>query len=898
MPTKSSTKRSGAGPEPKAPPDRAGGSLDAYRKKRDPAATNEPFAAERIASGRETHSGSFVVHLHDARRRHWDVRLQIGGSLHSFAVPRGPSLDPREKRLAVETEDHPIEYLEFEEIIPEGNYGAGAMICWDLGRVRFLEPAEEGLQKGKLDFVLHGYKLGGRYALVKTGDRAGRRSEEKNHWLLFKKTDAYSSETRDILEEAPESVLSGLTVEQLASRKEIAAALQEDAAGLGAPVGDVPTRKIVPMLCSTETARLDDPKRLYELKLDGVRLLSDKRGTDVALVYRSQRLMTASYPEVARAVRALALDRVVLDGEVVAFDDQGRPSFQRLGRRMHLTRPLDVAHAASEVPVVYVVFDVLQVGDRDVRKLPLSARKELLAKIAPKRGVIRLLDHLEGSGEPLSELCNVMGLEGLVAKSLASPYRSGPERTSDWVKIKRPRDEDFVITAWVEGNGGRKSFGAIEVSSLQDGQWKLRSRVGSGFDGAMIEKIMGMLAPLEVSEPTSVGEPIRGGGKRHHVTPHYVVSVSFNGWTGDAGLRHPVFHGFRPDIEPEACTAAPPPVLEDEAGDIAPEPPPEGVGGRDPSKIDARPAARSSGKGEARRTKVKVSNLTKVFWPDEGYTKGELIEYYQTIAPAILPFLKDRPIVLVRYPDGIKGKSFYQWNVPEGTPPWMRTLHLLDDEGNSRKHTFIVDDVDGLTHIANLGCIPIHVLPYRSASVTECDYFVVDFDIGPRSFSDAVTLALSLREILTDLGLLGFPKTSGQSGFHVLVPLGPGVSFDVAKVLCDLVGRVLQGRHPDLATMGRRIEGRGDRVFVDIGQTGRSRTIVAPYSVRAHPGATVSMPLHWEEVHRALDPREFSMFTAPLRVAERGVAFEGFFEARPDVAAVVEKLGQKLGVPG
>ena len=897
MPTKSSTKRSGKGPEAQAPPDATGGSLDAYRKKRDPAATNEPFAAERIASGKETHTGSFVVHLHDARRRHWDVRLQIGGSLHSFAVPRGPSLDPREKRLAVETEDHPIEYLEFEEIIPEGNYGAGAMIAWDLGRVQFLEPAEEGLRKGKLDFVLYGYKLGGRFALVRTGDRAGRSKEEKNHWLFFKKADAFSSETRDILVDAPESVLSGLTVEQLASREEIANALEREAERMGAPAGDVQARKLVPMLCSTDGARLDDPKRLYELKLDGVRLLADKRGTDVSLVYRSQRIMTASYPEVARAMRALPLERVVLDGEVVAFDDQGRPSFQRLGRRMHLTRPLDVAHAAGEVPVVYVAFDVLQVEGRDVRKLPLSARKELLAKIAPRRGIIRLLEHLEGDGKPLSDLCEAMGLEGLVAKTLASPYRAGPERSADWVKIKRPRAEDFVVTGWVEGNGGRKSFGAIEVSTYQDGELRLRSRVGSGFDGSMIQKITGLLAPLEVAGATSVGEPIRGsgrwrgaGGKRHHTKPEIVVSVTFSGWTEDAGLRHPVFHGLRQDIPPEACTAAPPASGDGEERDALPEPPAA-------APISAKPEA-PAGEREGRRTKVKLSNLNKVFWPDEGYTKGELIEYYRAIAPAMMPFLRDRPIVLVRYPDGIKGKSFYQWNVPEGTPSWMRTLHLLDDEGNSRKHTFIVDDVDGLTHIANMGCIPIHVLPYRSASVTECDYFVVDFDIGPRSFSDAVTLAFSLREILTDLGLLGFPKTSGQSGFHVLVPLGPGISFDVAKVLCDLVGRVLQARHPELATMGRRIEGRGDRVFVDVGQTGRSRTIVAPYSVRAHPGATVSMPLRWEDVHRALDPREFSMFTAPLRVAERGAAFEGFFDARPDVAAVVEKLGQKLGVEG
>jgi bifunctional non-homologous end joining protein LigD len=293
-------------------------------------------------------------------------------------------------------------------------------------------------------------------------------------------------------------------------------------------------------------------------------------------------------------------------------------------------------------------------------------------------------------------------------------------------------------------------------------------------------------------------------------------------------------------------------------------------------------------------TRAKVTNRDKVFWPDEGYTKGEMIDYYASISSALLPFLRDRPIVLVRYPDGIRGKSFYQWNVPHGTPSWVRSLHLPDEDGPG-KHAFVVDDVDGLVHVVNLGCIPIHVLPYRSRSMTSCDYFVVDFDLGPRAFSDAITLALSLRELLTEIGLSGFPKTSGQSGFHVLVPLGPDVSFDVAKMLVELVGRLLQIRHPELSTMERRIAARGDRVFIDTGQTGRSRTIVSPYSVRAHPGATVSMPLLWDEVHRALEPREFTMWSVRKRVEERGDPLEGFFDVAPDVPAVVSHLGRKLG---
>ncbi|HVW30762.1 MAG TPA: DNA ligase D [Polyangiaceae bacterium] len=874
--TKTDANKANAGVKSGAP----GGDLDAYRRKRDPSRTNEPFASERTVSPPSQMHGAFVVHLHAARRRHYDLRLQVGGTLQSFAVPRGPSLDPREKRLAVHTEDHPLEYLDFEDVIPEGNYGAGAMIAWDLGRVQFLEPPVEGLHTGKLDFVLHGYKLLGRYALVHTGDRKGRAPEEKNQWLLIKKQDAHSSPDRDIIAELPESVLSGLTVEQLASRADITRSLEAFAVELGGKVGDLDARRTVPMLCGTDGERLDDPTRYYELKLDGVRLLADRRGEDVALVYRSQRIMTATYPEVARAVRALPLPRVVLDGEVVAFDDAGRPSFQRLGRRMHLTRPHDVQHAAAEVPVVYVVFDVLQVGDRDVCSLPLSARKALLARIAPRRGPIRWLDHLEGNGRPLYELCGQLGLEGLVSKRASSPYRPGPDRTDDWLKIKRDREADFVVSGWVEGKGTRKTLGAVEVASYVDGKCVLRGRVGSGLEERTIRLLRERLAPLEVDRPTADGEPI-GAGVRHFVKPELVVNVSFGGFTEEGHLRHPVFCGIRDDIAPSACTAAPAEI--DDIVD-APAPPPEPAPAEEKKLAPPAPSRR-----------VRISNRDKVFWPDEGYTKGELIDYYLAISQVMLPFLRDRPIVLVRYPDGIKGKSFYQWNVPEGTPAWVHTLHLPPDEDGHQKHTFLVSDADGLAHVINLGCIPVHVLPYRQGSMSEMDYFVVDFDLGPRPLSDAVTLALSLREILTEIGLVGFPKTSGQSGLHVLVPLGPGVPHDVGKTMVELVCRLLQIRHPELSTMERRVAGRGDRVFIDTGQTGRSRTIVAPYSVRAHPGATVSLPLQWEDVHRALDPREFSMFAVPDRVAERGDALEGFFDVRPDVPSVVERLGKKLG---
>jgi bifunctional non-homologous end joining protein LigD len=333
--------------------------LTRYRDKRDPMATNEPFGAERNRSGGKTQVGRFVVHQHAATRLHYDLRLEVGGSLESFAVPKGPTLDPKAKHLAVHTEAHPLEYLDFEAVIPAGNYGAGAMIAWDVGRVHYLEgSAEEGIERGKIDFTLSGFKLAGRFALIATGRRAGPNAPEANQWLLVKKTDAHSSPERDILAERPESVLSGLTVTELERRAEIAREIEDEAARLGAPERDVETREMEPMLCSSEAVPLDDPDRYYELKLDGVRIVADRHGDGVVLRYRHGRAATASYPEIARAVRALAPERLVLDGEIVAFDERGRPRFQRLGPRIQALRPADVLRAAAEIPVVYLAFDV------------------------------------------------------------------------------------------------------------------------------------------------------------------------------------------------------------------------------------------------------------------------------------------------------------------------------------------------------------------------------------------------------------------------------------------------------------------------------------------------------------------------------------------------------------
>ncbi len=884
------------GKQPDKQRDKQRGELETYRDKRDPTRTNEPFAPERKRSGAETRAGRFVVHLHDATRTHYDLRLEVGGTLKSFAVPKGPSLDPEDKHLAVHTEDHPIEYLEFEQVIPEGNYGAGPMIVWDQGRATYLETsAEEGLRRGKVDFVLSGFKLGGRFALIETERRKGAESKESSkQWLLVKKQDEFASKERKPIVEQPYSVLSGLAIDELGDKAGVAARLEALAAELGAPAADVNAERLVPMLCATDPPTLDDPERLYELKLDGVRIVADKHGESAVLRYRNGRSAGASYPEIARAVAALAPERVVLDGEIVAFDERGRPSFQRILPRIQARRPRDVLRVMEEVPVAYLVFDILAIGARDLRSLPLTARKRLLFELLRGRGYLRALDHVD-DGQRLYEFCQAERLEGVVSKCRSSIYRPGPQRTTDWVKIKLTTQDEFVVVGWLQGKGGRGDLGGLCIASYSGEELVFRGRVGSGMDHAALRDVGAELKRLEQKEYPAAGTPPDDVKKARWVKPELVISVEHRGFTEDGRLRAPVYCGVRHDIAATDCRAAPPEELVERLPEIAERTAAAEEGDEDGDAEGAEPAEQlrpphqSGNQGERR---VKVTNRSKVFWPDEGYTKGDLIDYYESVGPVMLPFLADRPIVLVRHPDGIKGKSFFQWNVPEGTPDWIRkgVLKDPDDPQAREKIVFVVDDVETLRYIAQLGCIALHVLACREGTREQADFLTIDFDIGEQPLSYAIELAFELRGILDEAGLRGFPKTSGQKGLHVLVPLG-GVGFDTAVLMAELLGRLVTERHPKIATMERKKEKRGPRVYVDTGQTGQSRTIVAPYSVRAWQGATVSTPLDWDEVHSALDPRRFTIMTVPARLAEMPDPLADLLHETPDIVAAVGALG-------
>jgi bifunctional non-homologous end joining protein LigD len=857
-------------PRGQKPPKAEGDQLEEYRERRDPIRTTEPFGAAP-PPGRGTRVGRYVVHLHQATREHYDVRIEIGGVLWSFAVPKGPSLNPKDKRIAIHVENHPIEYLDFEGVIPKGNYGAGSMIAWDQGRIRYIETnAEDGIQIGKIDFELSGFKLNGRFALIHTGKRQSAGVE--NQWLLIKKTDAHSSPDRDVLSDSPLSVLSGLSVDELANAKEIAQQVEESAARLGAPVGEIDLHGFVPMLCSTDVTSLDDPNRLYELKLDGVRIVASRHAESVVLRYRQGRLATPTFPEIVRALRALPGERLVLDGEIVAFDPAGKPRFQRLAPRLGAAKPLEVERAGAEVPVVFIVFDLLQIGARVLDKVPLLQRKALLAQLVRGKGFVRALDHLEGHGRELYEFCRAERLEGVVAKRADAPYRPGPKRFSDWVKVKCERDDEFVIVGWEEGRGVRQEFGCLRLATFDGDRLILRGRAGSGLDQKTINSLLARLKELEIPECPAEGDLDVGRGPAHHVRPELVASVRFIGWSDEGVLREPVFRGLREDIDLRACVAAPP-----------------GGEALDPDALPQSHAAES--------TRVPLTNREKVFWPEEGYTKGDLLDYYAEVAPVLLPFLKDRPVILVRYPDGIHGKNFFQWRPPPHTPGWVRTLELRDEEDldhRGSKVVFLLNSLDALLHIVNLGCIPIHVLASRAANVEHGEFFTIDFDLGEAAFRDAIDLALTLRVLLNECGLEGFIKTSGQTGLHVLVPVGPGIPFAITKTLAELFARLLESERPKIATTERTVSRRGTKIYIDSGQTGRGRAIVSPYSVRAIRGARVSTPLGWEEIHAALDPARLDIASVPARVADGSDPWRGMFELRPDVPRAIAILEAKF----
>jgi bifunctional non-homologous end joining protein LigD len=821
----------------------------------------------------------FVVHKHAARQLHFDLRLEMEGVLRSWAVPRGPSYDTNDKRLAVKVEDHPLEYGDFEGVIPQGNYGAGGVIVWDRGEWVPLEDWREGMQKGKLLFELKGYKLHGKWTLVKI------KKSEKD-WLLIKERDAWVKSPGDQFPE--ESVLSGLTVEEVKAGASAGGRLRKAIEDAGAIRSRVDPRSVQPMLAELTEKAFTRDGWIFELKLDGYRLIASKRRGDALLLSRNGNDYTGVFPEIARAVKALPIDECIIDGEVVVLDANGVPSFSRLQQRGAKKSELDVRAAAVELPATYYAFDLLAFDDFDLRPLPLVRRKELLKEAIPKLGPVRVLDHIERDGEAFLAAVEGMGLEGILAKKADAPYRAG--RTMQWQKIKAEKTDDFVIVGYTAPKGSRTGFGSLQLADFVRDTLVYSGRVGTGFDERLINDLGKLLEPIVREEPPCRGplippnkdgvitETIPETKTTTWVEAKYVCEVRFREWTPDGLLRHATFLHMRTDKDPHDCVR-------------------QGLGTA--PEAEAAPAERGPEPAPAPKPPVKktitFSNLTKVYWPEERYTKGDMIEYYRSVSSWMLPYLRNRPLVLTRFPDGIDGKSFYQKDAPEFAPEWIRTISIWSEDTQREIRYFVCDDEESLLYIANMGSIPLHIWASRVGSLELPDWCVIDLDPKEAPFSDVIRTAQVLHRLCESAGLPNYVKTTGKTGLHILLPLGRQCTYAQSRTLGELLARVVLRELNDIATITRHVTKRGDKVYLDYLQNRHGQTIVAPFSVRPLPGATVSMPLLWDEVNESLDPKAFTIKTAPERLAKlKTDPMLTVLEEKPDLEEVLRRLAAQM----
>ena len=838
--------------------------LERYRAKREASRTPEPFGSSSSSPSLAGRGGIFVVHKHAATRLHYDFRLELDGVLVSWAVPKPPPMDHNRKALAVRVENHPLDYAGFEGVIPEGNYGAGAVIVWDRGAWVPEGDPLEGLKAGEVKFSLKGYKLRGRFTLVNT--KRPRDREQTNEWLLIKKNDEFSDPD---LELSGESVLSGLTIEEMREgpgrARSIRAALDE----LGCPRAVIDYRTLRPMLCQTRDEPFSDPAWIYELKYDGYRLMAAARGGHAHLLYRSGIDATERYPDIAGAVAALPYASFIIDSELVVFDDAGRPVFNLLQQRSQVQRARDIRRASVALPATLAVFDLIELEGYDLRELPLVARKKILEMMLPTAGPLKYCDHIAEHGAAFYEQVAAMHLEGIIAKRADSVYRS--ERSADWVKLRVEREDDFAIVGYTAPRGTRTAFGGLNLAVRDGNAWRYAGRVGSGLSENDLIDIKARLDALPRWEPDFEGP----AGERHTwVEPGLVCTVRYREWPEGQHVRLPIFLRLRDDKTPAECLR-----------------PTGGVGVEEPREVPDII-------DEPEDREIKLTNLTKVFWPESGYTKGDLIDYYRDIAPWAMPFLRDRPVVLTRYPDGIEGKSFFQKDAPKWVPAWIRTELMWSQHAEREIHYFVCDDPDVLVYLANLGTIPLHVWSSRTSNLAMPDWTIIDLDPKGAPFADVVKCAKGVKKLCDEIGLPAYCKTSGSTGLHVLIPLAQQCTFEQSRTFAHLLSRVIETRLPDIATTTRNIDDRGGKVYLDWGQNGHGRLIVAPYSVRPLPGAPVSMPVRWREVTRSLDIGMFTIKNAVDRMKRmRGPdPLLGVLSDEPNLVAALAALSELIDV--
>jgi len=829
--------------------------LKEYARKRHFDKTPEPKPdqpAEK-SNGRE---GFYCVQRHDATRLHYDFRLEVNGVLVSWAVPKGPSLDPARKALAMKVEDHPLGYGTFEGNIPKGNYGGGSVMLWDKGTYEVLgDPsAQEQLERGDFKFNLNGAKLKGSFAIVHM-----KHAGKGNEWLLIKKKDEFAIPGYNI-DQFAWSVATKRSQEEIAENQD-----PLEAADLpGARKASLPAH-LEPMLATAVTKPPAGSQWMYEIKWDGVRALCLIKNGAVEIHSRRGNRCEKQYPELQDLPAQVNAKTAWLDGEICVLDEQGRSRFELIQPRISVKGEA-VGRLAETAPVTLFLFDALYIDGYDLRGVALGERKRLLNSVVTPNERIRVSEAFDSDGEHMFEAARKMGLEGILAKDRLSTYESA--RSTRWLKIKVLNEQEFVIAGFTKGE--RDYFGALVLGIQENGTLRHAGQVGTGFDQKSMKAIYERLKPLiSKTSPFDKKPKIKDGLKAvTWVRPEVVCQVRFLEWTQDGVLRAPVFVGLREDKAADE-------VVREEA------PPVETLADFQKGALDlsGREAA-----VEVDGHRLKFTNLDKIFFPKDGWKKRDLLAFYDGVSPWLLPHLKDRPLSMKRYPNGIAGEYFFQKNAGNHFPEWMHCEPIREHQPPKINHYPIANDRASLLYLVNLGCIDQNPWMSRAGSLDRPDWMLLDLDPVEASFDRIVEAALLVREILAGLGLNGYPKTTGGDGMHVYVPLEPIYTYDQVRSFAEIVSHLAVNREPNLFTTPRGVDKRKKgRVYFDYLQIGTGKTIAAPYVTRAYNGAPVATPLDWKEVKHGLKPEDFRIDNAIAR-----------FERVGDLFAPVLKGGQKL----
>jgi bifunctional non-homologous end joining protein LigD len=796
--------------------------LTDYDAKRDFALTPEP-----APGATETRGGNrFVIHEHHASRLHWDLRLERGGALSCWAIPKALPEAPNENRFAAATEEHPLEYLDFAGEIPKGQYGAGVMKIWDRGTYDTLK-----WEPRKVEVALHGERVDARYALfpIEPGEQPG-------DWMIHRMDPAADPEREPM------------------------------------------PAQIVPMLARAGQLPREDGGWAYEIKWDGVRAIAYSQPGELRLESRNLNDITHSYPELARVGRALGSHDAILDGEIVAFDGDGRPSFAALQQRMHVA---DRAHArklAAATPVTYIAFDLLWLDGQSLMGLPYEQRRQLLGELELGGEHVQAPEHVSGEGAALLQASSEQGLEGIIAKRLQSTYSPGL-RTHDWIKIKSVARQEFVVGGWIAGKGKRSQhIGALLLGVYEDdGALRYVGRVGSGFSDAELERLSGLLAGLpRADSPFATGEALPRGAE--FCEPRLVVEVEFAHWTDRGSLRQPTYKGLREDKPAEQV------VREDQSSQFATVPASEATAGAQQASRGGGGGLTLSGETDGSATasvggrELRLSNLDKVLYPDSAFSKRDLIDYYAAIAAVIVPHLDARALTVTRWPDGVEGKSFFQKQAPAHRPEWVRTATVA----SARKPIdyVIAGDQATLVWLANLAAIELHTPLARADSIERPTVLVFDLDPGaPATIVECCEVALQLQGMFENLGMQSFAKTSGSKGLQMYVPLNhDNVAYELTKPFAKAVAELLEGAEPSLVVARMTKARRAGKVLIDWSQNDAKKTTVCAYSLRARKRPTASTPVTWDEVRAARehgDPARltFESHEVLARVREHGDLF-------------------------